>query len=76
MDRDDQKMTDLNYRVAAMCAKYKMILDLHGTSKPAGLNRTYPNVFNLEGVFGLEQMKWSPKTVDQVKYDVMIPFLR
>lgn len=25
---------------------------------------------------GLEQMKWSPSSVDQVKYDVMIPFLR
>lgn len=76
MDRDDQKIIDFNYRAAAMCAKYKMILDLHGTSKPAGLNRTYPNVLNFEGVHGLEQMKWSPRTVDQVKYDVMIPFLR
>lgn len=76
MDRDDQDMTAFNYRAAAMCAKYKMILDLHGTSKPAGLNRTYPNVLNFEGVHGLEQMKWSPSSVDQVKYDVMIPFLR
>lgn len=76
MDRDDQDMTAFNYRAAAMCAKYKMILDLHGTSKPAGLNRTYPNVLNFEGVHGLEQMKWSPSSIDQVKYDVMIPFLR
>ncbi|GCB33469.1 retaining alpha-galactosidase [Bacteroides faecalis] len=76
MDRDDQLMTDFNYRAAAMCAKYKMILDLHGTSKPAGLNRTYPNVLNFEGVNGLEQLKWSPATLDQVKYDVMIPFIR
>ena len=76
MDRDDQEMTAFNYKAAAMCAKYKMILDLHGTSKPAGLNRTYPNVLNFEGVHGLEQMKWSPASVDQVKYDVMIPFLR
>ena len=76
MDRDDQEMTDFNYRAAAMCAKYKMLLDLHGTSKPVGLNRTYPNVLNFEGVHGLEQMKWSPSSVDQVKYDVMIPFLR
>ena len=45
MDRDDQEMTAFNYRAAEMCAKYKLILDLHGTHKPAGLNRTYPNVF-------------------------------
>lgn len=76
MDRDDQLMTAFNYRAAAMCAKYKLILDLHGTHKPAGLNRTYPNVLNFEGVNGLEQMKWSPASVDQVKYDVMIPFTR
>ena len=41
MDRDDQLMTAFNYRAAEMCAKYKLILDLHGTHKPAGLNRTY-----------------------------------
>lgn len=76
MDRDDQEMVEFNYRAAATCAKYKMILDLHGMYKPAGLNRTYPNVLNFEGVFGLEQMKWSLDTVDHVKYDVTIPFIR
>ncbi len=76
MDRDDQLMTDFNYRAAAMCAKYKLVLDLHGTHKPAGLNRTYPNVLNFEGVNGLEQLKWSSTSLDQVKYDVLIPFLR
>ena len=76
MDRDDQEMTAFNYRAAEMCAKYKLILDLHGTHKPAGLNRTYPNVLNFEGVNGLEQMKWSAPSVDQVKYDVMLPFIR
>lgn len=44
--------------------------------KPAGLNRTYPNVLNFEGVNGLEQMKWSGIDLDQMKYDVMIPFIR
>ena len=77
MDRDDQEMTAFNYRAAEMAAKYKLILDLHGTHKPAGLNRTYPNVLNFEGVNGLEQVKWSkPEELDQVKYDVMIPFIR
>ena len=76
MDRDDQEMVDFNYRAAETCAKYQMILDLHGMYKPAGLNRTYPNVLNFEGVHGLEQMKWSPASVDQIKYDVTIPFIR
>ena len=59
-----------------LCAKYKLLLDLHGTHKPAGLNRTYPNVLNFEGVHGLEQLKWSPASIDQVKYDVTVPFIR
>ena len=77
MDRDDQDMTAFNYRAADMAAKYKLILDLHGTHKPAGLNRTYPNVLNFEGVFGLEQVKWGkPGEVDLISYDAMIPFIR
>ena len=76
MDRDDQEMTDFNYRAAQMTAKYKLLLDLHGMYKPAGLNRTYPNAINFEGVNGLEQMKWEKNPTAQVEYDVMIPFIR
>lgn len=76
MDRDDQQMTAFNARAAEMCAKYHLVLDLHGTHKPAGINRTYPNVLNVEGVNGLEQVKWSKAPHDQVTYDVMIPFIR
>ena len=76
MDRDDQEMTDFNYRAAQMTAKYKLLLDLHGMYKPAGLNRTYPNAINFEGVNGLEQMKWEKNSTAQVEYDVMIPFIR
>ncbi len=76
MDRDDQEMVEFNYRAAAMCAKYHLVLDLHGMYKPSGMNRTYPNILNFEGVHGLENMKWSPDSVDQVKYDVMVPFIR
>ena len=75
MDRDDQLMTEFMYRAAAMCAKYKLLADFHGTFKPSGLNRTYPNVVNFEGVHGLEQMKWESGT-DQLKYDCSIPFIR
>ncbi|MCR5433566.1 MAG: glycoside hydrolase family 97 protein [Bacteroidaceae bacterium] len=76
MDRDDQLMTDFYYRAAAMGAKYHLMVDFHGAFKPAGLNRTYPNVVNFEGVNGLEQLKWSPATLDQPQYDCQIPFIR
>ncbi len=77
MDRDDQIMTDFNYRAAETAARHHLVLDLHGTHKPAGMNRTWPNVLNFEGVNGLEQLKWAQeKDVDQIKNDVTIPFLR
>ena len=49
---------------------------MHGYHKPAGIQRTYPNVLNFEGVFGLEQMKWTSEKTDMVTYDVTIPFIR
>lgn len=76
MDRDDQYMVDFHRRAAETAAKYHMMVDFHGTYKPTGLHRTYPNVVNYEGVHGLEQMKWSPVSVDQVTYDVTVPYIR
>ena len=76
MDRDDQMMVDFHRRAAEMGAKYGLLIDFHGTYKPTGLHRTYPNVINFEGVFGLEQMKWSKESVDQVTYDVTVPYIR
>ena len=76
MNRDDQIMADFFYRTAATCARYKMLCDLHGAFKPAGINRTYPNVLNVEGMSGLEQMKWEPTTRDQITYDNQLPFIR
>ena len=76
MDRDDQKMVAFHRRAAETAAKYGLMIDFHGTYKPTGLHRTYPNVINYEGVHGLEQMKWSGPDVDQVTYDVTIPFTR
>lgn len=69
-------MVDFHYRAAEIAAKYKLMVDFHGTYKPTGLNRTYPNVINYEAVHGLEQMKWSDIHTDQVTYDVTMPFIR
>jgi alpha-glucosidase len=77
MNRDDALCVNFHYRVAAMAAKYHLLVDFHGTYKPTGLNRTYPNVINFEGVDGQEQNKWSTmKEYDQVVYDCTVPFAR
>lgn len=76
MDRDDQQMVDFIYRASETAAKYKLLLNFHGMYKPSGLQRTYPNVLNFEGVHGLEQLKWAEESVDMVTYDVTVPFIR
>jgi alpha-glucosidase len=74
MDRDDQNMVEFYYRVAKNAAAYHIMVDFHGAYKPTGLLRTYPNVVNVEGVHGMEQLKWS--NPDMPKFDVSIPFIR
>ncbi|MDR3229431.1 MAG: glycoside hydrolase family 97 catalytic domain-containing protein [Puniceicoccales bacterium] len=54
MDRSDQAIVNFYERAAAEAAKYKMIIELHGSYKPAGLEFKYPNVLSYEGVVGLE----------------------
>ena len=75
MDRDDQMITKFYSTVAETAARYHLIVDFHGAFKPIGLQRTFPNVLNHEGVQGLEQMKWGDG-VDQMEYELTIPFTR
>lgn len=76
LDRDDQEGVQMAWRIADAAARHKLMLDLHGFYKPSGMNRTYPNIINVEGVFGLEELKWSAPTVDMPLYDVTFPFIR
>jgi Glycoside hydrolase 97. len=74
MDRDDQNMVQYYYRIAKTAATHHIMVDFHGAYKPTGLQRTYPNIVNVEGVHGMEQLKWS--NPDMPKFDVTIPFIR
>ena len=74
MQRDDQWMVNYYERVALECAKRKMLVDFHGSYKPAGLRRTYPNVISREGVKGAENNKWASFITP--KHNVTIPFIR
>ena len=78
LDRDDVLMNDFQYKLAEVAAKYKLMIDFHGCPKPTGMNRTYPNIVNFEGVLGLENAKFVHKhnRYNQVEYDLEIPYLR
>ena len=45
-------------RLLDLCARYHMLVDLHGCIRPSGLRRTYPNLMTQEGIFGGEQNFW------------------
>jgi len=74
MQRDDQKMVRFYYKIARKTAEHKMLVDFHGSYKPDGFIRTYPNAITREGVKGMEHSKWS-KDVNP-EHDVTIPFTR
>ena len=76
-DAHDQTTVRDIYTIAEVCARHKLVVDYHGMYKPTGLSRTWPNVLNYEGVFGLEQLKWTDGSkVDMPLNDVTIPFIR
>jgi len=74
MDRDDQLVVNFYERVAREAAKRHMLVNFHGAYKPTGLERTYPNVINREGVQGLEYNKFSNQATPE--HAVSIPFIR
>lgn len=55
MDHSDQWMVNYYERVARACAEHHLLVDFHGSFKPAGLEQRLPNIVSYEGVRGLEQ---------------------
>ena len=74
LDRNDQTAVEMAERLAKTCAQYKLFVDYHGFYTPTGMNRTYPNILNYEGVFGMEEARWAKKDTDMPRYDVTFPF--
>ncbi len=74
MQRDDQKMVNYYEKIAIEAAKHHLMVDFHGSYKPTGLRRTYPNIMTREGVHGLENNKWAESVTPE--HNVTLPFTR
>ena len=74
IDRDDQVAVASTYEIAKKAADHHLLVDYHGVFKPAGIQRTYPNVVGNEGVKGMENVKWAVEDVP--RYDVSLPYIR
>ncbi len=73
--REDQICNAMYEAMARATADRKMLIDFHGSAKPTGLSRTWPNVINYEAVAGNEWNKLSHDRVT-VQHRVMVPFTR
>lgn len=74
MQRDDQWMVNYYRRIAQKAAEHHLLVDYHGSYKPSGMRRAYPNVISREGVKGMENNKWS--ALPDPEYNVTAPFIR
>ncbi len=74
MDRDDQEMIRIQEEMLEKAAKHKLFIQFHGSCKPNGLHRTYPNEFTREGTLNYENFKGGMVTV--ADHDISIPFTR
>jgi alpha-glucosidase len=62
-------------KVLATAAKHHLMIDFHGTYKPTGLARTYPNYITQEGVLGNEYNKL-PGNKCTPLHTITLPFTR
>lgn len=74
MQRDDQWMVNYYEKVAFECFKRELLVDFHGSYKPSGLMRTFPNVLTSEGVKGNENNKWASYITPS--HNLTLPFIR
>jgi len=70
LDRDDQEMVDLNWRILESAARHHLHIQFHGSYHPTGEQRTFPNLFNREGALNLEYLKGGMKCDPQHNVDV------
>ncbi len=74
MDRDDQEMVNIQTEILEKAAAHHIHVQFHGTHKPTGLSRTYPNEFTREGTLNYEANKWDK--IMKADHDINMPFTR
>ncbi len=73
-DHDDQDTVEFAEEILQAAARHHLLIHFHGIWKPTGLQRTYPNLMNHEGVLNLEYLKWGDACPPE--HDLRIAFTR
>ncbi len=74
MQRDDQKVVNFYHEAARKTFEHHLLIDFHGSYKPDGIIRTWPNAVTREGVMGMENNKWSKNITPD--HELTLPFTR
>ena len=71
-DHEAKEVIDLYDAILAETAALHLLVDFHGSNKPTGLSRTWPNEMTREAVKGME----ASKLMDRATHETTIPFTR
>lgn len=73
------KASSMNYYIDLLedAAKYKLMLNFHGSTIPRGWQRTYPHMMTMEAVYGAEWYNNNNKLTDRAAcHNATLPFTR
>ncbi|MBR4613850.1 MAG: glycoside hydrolase family 97 catalytic domain-containing protein, partial [Kiritimatiellae bacterium] len=73
-DRQDQWMVCWYEKVARTAARHRIMVNFHGSHKPTGTERTWPNVLTREGILGNEMSKFNCENTPS--HCLTLPFRR
>ena len=71
-DHEAREVIDLYDAILRKTAALHLLVDFHGSNKPTGLSRTWPNEMTREAVRGME----ASKLMDRATLQTTIPFTR
>lgn len=61
LNSDDQETVRFYTKVIQLAAQHKLTVNFHGSWKPTGVSRTYPNLLSHEGVMSSEYNRFNEK---------------
>jgi alpha-glucosidase len=76
MDRDDQEMVRFYHEMAEKAARHHLTVTLHGSYKPTGMERTWPNVLNYEAALNQEYDKSAGGRGTPPEHNLDVAFVR
>lgn len=71
MQRSDQYMVNFYERVGKATMDRKLLVDFHGSFKPSGLQKRYPNVMTFEVYW--DRARQDSRDINPV-HDLILPF--